>query len=225
MVRSRRAQLAVALVAVALGFLVVVQYRSQGGGQQLANLSAQDLTTLVGNLDARNAQLRAQAAQLEQELTELRRGETRGASAASQITEDTARVRAWSGLDAVAGPGVLIRVSGTISGQGVQDVVNELWSAGAEAQAVDDVRLVAGSVIAGEAGAISVENQPLMTPFELRAIGRAETLSGTLTRIGGVMAQLAVTDPEAAITITPVEQLLVPATTRSLAPRLATPTF
>jgi hypothetical protein len=34
-----------------------------------------------------------------------------------------------------------------------------------------------------------------------------------------------VTDPEAAITITPVEQLLVPATTRSLAPRLATPTF
>ncbi len=223
--RGRRAQITVAVVAVALGFFLVVQYRSQSGGQQLANLSAQDLTTLVGNLESRNAQLRAQAAELDRELSELRQGEARGSSAASKIVEDTARVRAWAGLDGIEGPGVLVTIDGEISGQGVQDVINELWSAGAEAQAVEEVRLVAGVVIAGEPGAVSVENQLLTTPFEIRAIGRSDTLTGTLTRVGGVLAQLGVTDPGATVTVTPVDRLLVPPTTRDLRPRDATPTF
>lgn len=221
----RRAQVALAAVALMLGFFVVVQYRSQTGGSALSNRSAQELTVLVGNLEARNDSLRAQAATLERELAELRQGEALGADAATKIAEAMARVRAWAGLDAVEGQGVLVTVTGPIAGQGVQDLINELWSAGAEAIAVEETRLVSGVVIAGRPGALSVENQILTEPFELRAIGRAETLAGTLTRIGGILARLAATDPEASVTVTPVERLLVPATERTLAPAYGVPTL
>lgn len=223
--RGRRAQIALAAVALLLGFFVVVQYRSQSGGSELANRSAQELTVLVGNLEARNDSLRAQAATLERELAELRQDQAQGVGATTKIAEDMTRVRAWAGLDAVEGQGVLVTVAGPISGQSVQDLINELWSAGAEAIAVEDVRLVSGVVIAGQPGALSVENRILTEPFELRAIGRAETLTGTLTRIGGILAQLAATSPEASVTVTPVERLLVPATDRDMTPAHGIPTL
>ena len=54
----RRSQLTIAAVAFVLGLLVVVQLRSQAGEPGFAQLSSQDLTVLVANLNARNDQLR-----------------------------------------------------------------------------------------------------------------------------------------------------------------------
>ena len=64
-------QLAIAAVAAILGLLVVVQVRSQAGPSGLAQLSSQDLTVLVANLNARNDQLRREGSSLEQELATL----------------------------------------------------------------------------------------------------------------------------------------------------------
>src|SRR5262249_7361881 len=64
----RRSQLTIAAVAFVLGLLVVVQLRSQAGAPGLAQLSAQDLTVLVANLNDRNDQLRREGASLEREL-------------------------------------------------------------------------------------------------------------------------------------------------------------
>jgi uncharacterized protein YlxW (UPF0749 family) len=58
----------------------------------------------------------------------------------------------------------------------------------------------------------------LPDPFEISAIGNPETLTGTLTRAGGVIAQIAATDPAAQLTVTPVTSLLLPGTDRDLAP-------
>jgi uncharacterized protein YlxW (UPF0749 family) len=63
-----------------------------------------------------------------------------------------------------------------------------------------------------------VENTALDDPFEVAAVGNAETLTGSLTRSGGIIAQLAATYPDAQLTVTPVGSLQLPATTRSLAP-------
>jgi uncharacterized protein YlxW (UPF0749 family) len=72
--------------------------------------------------------------------------------------------------------------------------------------------------VAGAAGSVSVENTPLSDPFEIRAIGSPEALTGSLTRNGGVIAQLAATFPLAVLTVTPVDRLDLPPTTRSLVP-------
>ncbi|MDQ2966453.1 MAG: DUF881 domain-containing protein, partial [Chloroflexota bacterium] len=213
-----RNQLTISAVAVVLGFLVVVQLRVQQSSPGLAALSAPELTILVANLNTRNDQLRTEVARLERELTTLNGAQARGETSVDQIGRDLARLRAWSGLEPVVGPGVTITIMGRIEGAGVEDLINELHNAGAEAIVVDDVRVVPGSVVAGPESALSIENTALGNPFEVRAIGSPETLTGSLTRIGGVIAQLAATYPLAQLTVTPVERLELPATERDLVP-------
>jgi len=218
-----RNQLTISAVALLLGFLVVVQLKVQQSSPGLAALSAQDLTSLVANLNTRNDQLRTEVARLEQELAGLNGAQARGETSVDQIGRDLARLRAWAGLERVAGPGVTITVSGRIEGAGVEDLINELHNAGAEAIAVDDVRVVPGSVVAGPESGLSIENTPLGDPFEIRAIGSPETLTGSLTRNGGVVAQLTATYPLVDLTVTPVDRLDLPATERDLVARNGRP--
>lgn len=218
-----RNQLTVSAVALLLGLLVVVQLRTQQASPALAALSAQDLTVLVANLNAHNEQLRKEVSTLESQLSALTSAQSRGETSVDDIRRDLARVRAWAGLDAVTGPGVTITVSGQIAGSGVEDLVNELHNAGAEAIAVESVRVVPGTVVAGAAGSVSVENTALHDPFEIRAIGSPEALTGSLTRNGGLIAQLAATFPLAVLTVTPGDRLDLPPTTRNLVPPNAGP--
>jgi uncharacterized protein YlxW (UPF0749 family) len=221
--RKPRNQLTIAAVALILGLLVVVQLRSQSTGTGLEALSAQELTVLVGNLNARNDQLREEIATTEKELADLQGAQSRGETSVDQLRIDLVRVRAWTGLDAVTGSGIRITIAGPIAGAGVEDLLNELHNAGAEALAVAGVRVVAGTVVSGAAGSLSVENTALDDPFEIAAVGNSPTLTGSLTRSGGIVAQLAATDPEARITVVPVEAILIPATDRDLLPAHGTP--
>jgi uncharacterized protein YlxW (UPF0749 family) len=216
-------QLTVAAVAVLLGLLVVVQIRSQGGGSGLDELSAPELTDLVANLNTRNDQLRTEIASTQQELAQLSGSQSRGETSIGQLQADLARVQAWAGMRAVTGPGVEIIVSGPIPGTAVEDLLNELRNAGAEAIAIGGVRVVAGSVVAGGPDDLSVEDSPLDDPFEVDALGNAATLTGSLTRAGGIIAQFRATYPGVELTVTPVDRVSVQATRRSLVPSHAAP--
>jgi uncharacterized protein YlxW (UPF0749 family) len=223
--RSRRNQLSIAAVALVLGLLVVLQLKVQSASTGLQSLSAQELTQLVANVNTRNDQLRAEVASTERELADLESATNRGESSADQLRRDLARVRAWTGLDPVSGPGVRISVSGPIDGSGIQDLLNELRNAGAEALAVDDVRVVQGTVVAGRPGGLSVLNTGLGDAFEITAIGNPTGLTGSLTRSGGIIAQLGATFPDAQLTVVPVDLLALPATAQDLAPAHGTPSL
>jgi len=211
-------QIAIAVVAAILGVLVVIQLRSQAGPTGLAQLSSQDLTVLVANLNARNDQLRRETSLLENELETLQVNRSRGDVSIDEITADLRRVRAYAGLDPVGGPGVTITIRGRIDGRGVEELINELRNAGAEAIAAGTVRVVTGVVVIGAPGEARVDGVALGVAFELDAIGAPDKLTGSLTRSGGVIAQLAATLPDVEVTVTPVERLELPATTRSLVP-------
>lgn len=213
-----RSQLAVAAVALALGLLVVVQLRAQAGSAGLAQLSSQDLTVLVANLNARNDQLRREVSLLEDELAALNLNRLRGDESIDELRADLRRVRAYTGLDPVGGPGVTISISGPIGGSGVEELINELRNAGAEAIGVGGTRIVTGVVVNGGPGEASIAGRPLGPTFELAAIGAPDKLTGSLTRSGGVIAQLAATEPEVTVTVTPVDRIELPATTRNLVP-------
>lgn len=213
-----RSQLTVATVALILGVLVVAQLRGHQAGAGLAGLSSQDLTILIANLNTRNDQLRREVASLERDLSVKLLNQSRGASSVDQLRTDLARTQAWAGLAPVFGPGVTITIAGPLPGPAAQGIVNELWNAGAEAIAIEDVRIVPGVVVAGGAGDARLGGRPLDDPFEIRAIGSPETLTGSLTRIGGVIAQLGATHPDVLLTVTPLERMDLPATTRTMVP-------
>jgi uncharacterized protein YlxW (UPF0749 family) len=214
----RSSQIAIAAVALLLGVLVVVQLRSQAGDSGLAQLSAQDLTVLVANLNARNDQLRRESSTLEAELATLKANQSRGDVSVDEISADLDRVRAYAGLEPVGGPGVKIAVQGPIDGSGVEELFNELRNAGAEAIATDDVRIVTSVVASGPAGQARIGDAALGSSFEIEAIGAPDKLTGSLTRSGGVIAQLAATQSDVVVTVTPVDRLELPATTHTLLP-------
>ena len=88
---------------------------------------------LVANLNARNDQLRREISTLEDELAALNQNRSRGEESIDELRADLRRVRAYAGLDPVGGPGVTISISGPIDGSGVEELINELRNAGAEA--------------------------------------------------------------------------------------------
>jgi uncharacterized protein YlxW (UPF0749 family) len=220
---SRSSRLSVAAVAALLGILVVGQLRGQAGVPGLSALSVTELTQLIANLTAGNNLLRTEVADLGRQEAHLIETRNRGETTVGELTRDLARIRAWAGLTAVQGQGIAITVSGPIGGDGIEEVLNELRNAGAEAIAVDGVRVVAGVVVAGAPGALSIENAPLGDAFEIRAIGSPQILTGTLTRTGGVIAQVGATYPGARLTVTPVETMTLAATERDLGPTDASP--
>lgn len=216
--RARRSQLTIAAVAFVLGLLVVVQLRTQSGGAAFAGLSSQDLTVLVANLNDRNDQLRREVATLDRELATLAADRQRGDVSIDDLRADLRRVRLYAGIDPATGPGVVIVVRGPIDGAGVEDLFNELRNSGAEAMAAADVRLVPGTVASGPAGRVAIDGVVVPDPLELIVIGPPDKLIGSLTRSGGIIAQLAATQPRVVIEVTPLETLRVPATGRDLVP-------
>jgi uncharacterized protein YlxW (UPF0749 family) len=224
-VRDRRSQVTLTGVMFVLGLLVVAQARAQATNPGLGALSAQELTVLIANLNNRNDQLRVEVATLERSLGELEDDERSGDSSLDAIRADLARIRAWAGLEPVTGQGVRVTVEGPIDGAAVTYLLNELRNAGAEALAVDGIRVVPRVVVSGPPGELEVDDRRLPDTFQIEAIGGPETLTGSLTRIGGPVAQLAATYPDALLTVTPVERLALAATTRNLTPANGRPSL
>jgi len=220
---DRRAQVTVALVLVLLGFLLIVQLRSQGSASGLEQLTSQDLTLLVANLNTRNDQLRGEVGDLESRLVRVQAAAGNGERSAQQLRTEIARDRTWAGLDAASGQGVTVALAGPVPASAVQEILNELRNAGAEALAVGDVRVVTGSVATGDPGALTIDGAPLGEAFSVIAIGDKDALAGTLVRPGGVVSLFAATYPDVTVVVNPTEQVDVPGTTRTLAPAHGTP--
>jgi uncharacterized protein YlxW (UPF0749 family) len=220
---TRANKLSIALVAGVLGILVVGQLRGQAGVPGLSNLTVTELTQLIANVTAGNDRLRDEVVDLRNQEANLIATRNRGETTVGELTADLARIRAWAGLTAVTGQGIAITVAGAIGGDGIEELLNELRNGGAEAIAVGGVRVVAGAVVAGPPGGLSIENVPLGDSFEIRAIGSPQILTGTLTRTGGVIAQVGATYPDARLSVTPVESMTLDATDRELGPTDASP--
>jgi uncharacterized protein YlxW (UPF0749 family) len=217
--RDVRSQLTVASVAAILGLLVVIQLRGQSGGSELQSMTAQELTSIVANQNAGNDRLRAEVTTLQNQLAELQADRSNGATSVGQIESELGRIRAWTGLDPIAGRGVQITINGELDAGAVDDLLNELRNAGAEAIAIDDIRVIARTSISGVPGSLDVDGLLLRDPFTIRAIGRPDTLVGSLTRVGGIIAQLAATNPAATVEVEPVDKpMTLPATKRNLVP-------
>ncbi|HET9853186.1 MAG TPA: DUF881 domain-containing protein [Candidatus Limnocylindrales bacterium] len=222
---SLRSRLSVAAVATLLGILTIGQLRGQAGVPGLSALSATELTQLIANLTTGNDQLRTEIGELQRQEADISSTKQRGETTVDNLTADLERIRAWAGITAVTGQGIVISVQGPIGGDGVEDLLNELRNAGAEAIAVAGVRVVGGVVVAGTPGGLSVENQALGDAFEIRAIGSPQILTGTLTRTGGVIAQVGAAYPATRLTVAPIESMTLPATERTGPPTYARPSL
>src|ERR1700681_3888697 len=105
----------ISLIALALGFLVVVQLRSQAAvARTLATQDDTSVALLINDLNRANNQLIQQGAALSQQEAQIREALTAGGTDAQAIQKELTTLREVNGEPAVHWPAVQIRIHDTI---------------------------------------------------------------------------------------------------------------
>jgi len=218
---ARIAQVSLFIVALVIGILLVGQLRSQARPIELSTLTAQELSTLIEALGARNVELGDNLADLREQIRDYERADVQGRSDLTISEEELDRISALGGLAPVEGQGISIQIEGSFDPTAVNDLIYELRNAGAEAIAVDDIRITAQSVAVLGTRAIEIDGTELGPSFEIQAIGSPDGLQSAIERPGGIL-NLLQQSINAQFTVQQLDDLVVPATRRDLAPQAAT---
>lgn len=219
---GRIAQFSLFVVAGIIGVLLVGQLRSQAPAIELSSLSAQELSQLIETVSSRNVELSDALADLREQIRSYELAQVQGQSTLDLTESELERIAAFAGLRAVEGQGVILTVAGPFDATAVNDLIYELRGAGADAIAVDDIRITASSVATLGTGVIEIDGVALGPTIEIRAIGSPDGLESTLLRPGGLLTLLE-QSIDAQFQIERRTDLELPATRRDLAPQAARP--
>ena len=172
-----------ATLALLLGVAILAQFRAQGRTLDVgSDREAQAL--LLSELVEASGRLRAEIEFLESQLAVYQANE-RGVGLQG-LVDELNRVKVLNGLVEVSGPGVEFLIDGPLSALDLQDLINELRNAGAEAMSLNGHRLVGSSVVTVDAkGQLVVDGHSVTHPYRFEAIGDPHTLESALGRPGG----------------------------------------
>ncbi|MFG2052279.1 DUF881 domain-containing protein [Micromonospora sp. NPDC048935] len=170
------------VVVVLLGFLFAVAYRQTVADEPGRSQARSGLVAQIKEREGQTDRLSTRADQLREEV-----GRQRDAALSGSTAARLRDLEASTGLGRVRGDGVVVRLADgpgkadAVTGAGagpsrvlysdLQGVANALWSAGAEAIAINGQRLTSTSTIRTAGDAILVDFRPVMGPYEVSAIG------------------------------------------------------
>jgi uncharacterized protein YlxW (UPF0749 family) len=187
---SRRATAVVLLVA--LGLVTGTAAAQVRKRQAAAGTVRADLVTEVQRRTADSDALADQAVRLRRDVSALQDAALRATGSGAVVAQQLADLQVAAGVGPVTGPGLVVRLddapatggsddadvdrggqagSGRVLDRDLQDAVNGLWAAGAEAVAINGLRLSSLTAIRSAGEAILVDYRPLSPPYTLRAIG------------------------------------------------------
>ncbi len=195
-------QASLGILFLVTGFLAVAQWRAGRPLRAQVELPTQRVEQLAALLkqqaEARRA-LEEEVDVLTQRVAAYQRALAEGRGAAETMAQEFSQLRLILGLTAVEGPGVVVRLqTGDVPGvlpvqmraADLAGLVNELWSAGAEAVAVNGVRVLASTGFRDHADDILVGEAAMRPPFVIAAIGEPLTLQTALNLRGGFVEGL-----------------------------------
>jgi len=208
--KSRSAQLLLTIVCFILGLLLVAQFRTQRmTSRSLLSASSADQLAMISSLVENNARLREEMEALEEQLSEYQ--QATGRAMLGALVQELNKIRIINGLVEVSGSGVEVTIDGPIGVLDIQDLINELRNAGAEALTINGERLTLYSVIAStEDGVMIVNGMKPSRPYILQAIGQPETLETALLRRGGLIATLERNYDGLAVSVIKRERMVLP---------------
>ena len=205
---------AIAVVALAVGFLVAVQ-AAGSGDRPLSRLAAErpeDLTRILADLNDEADQLARETAELRVKLARYQGSARSDELAIRDARKALADLQVLTGTVAVEGPGVVVRVEddgGRVGWEVLLDIVQELRDAGAEALAVNGRRVVASTWLGPADGGAVVDGTRIEPPYELEAIGPSDVIAEALDIPGGPLSVLSAL-PGVSAEVREVEGLLLP---------------
>jgi uncharacterized protein YlxW (UPF0749 family) len=144
--------------------------------------------SLVNDAKERQAatdRLAGRAAALRREADAARAAQSTRTDAERALSEELGRLQLATGGSRVRGPGLVVRIDdaehgddpgGVVTDLDLQSIVNALWSAGAEAVAVNGRRVSALTAIRTAGVTILVDYKPVTAPYEVAAVGDADAM-------------------------------------------------
>ncbi len=182
---SRRQRVLVAAIALGLaGFVLAVGLSDRVLNDPVVNDQRSALQERIVAAEARHDGLAEEVATSRAELSAAREENLELTQAGTLLATQISNLELATGYTAVTGPGAQVTLADAAMEEGqeaqdvervldsdVQQAVNGLWAAGAEAIAVNGQRLTAQSAIRSAAGAILVNYRPLKPPYQIEAIG------------------------------------------------------
>jgi uncharacterized protein YlxW (UPF0749 family) len=200
-------QFSLTVICLGLGVLLVAQLRTQRNVRQ--GVASEDWEYVVADLIDSNARLREEIETLQSQLAGIL--DTQGGEPILQsLVDEVNHLRIVNGLVEVSGPGVEVEIDGPISVLDLNDLINELRNAGAEALALNGHRIVAWSAISTDGERVTVDGEPVQARYSLEAIGDASTLEVAIVRPGGLVSLLQQVNPRITITVHQKEKLTLP---------------
>lgn len=207
-------RVAVAVACGLLGFFLIAQVRAtETFPDRLEVEREEDLAQILSELSTQSESLQAEITDLRLTLFEFETSAEREELALRSLEQRFDDLRILTGVVPARGPGITFTIADpdlTVTQDLLVDAVQELRDAGAEALAVNGVRLVASSSFSTRNGRIVVDRQPVDPPFVLDAIGPSETLAGGLAIRGGSIDSLQLL-PGVTATTEPRADIIVPA--------------
>lgn len=187
----RRVLLAVALVV--LGALLTLAAIQNFRTAPVQATERQELIDRIEVAAARQDEARAAVVDRQAEVRQLQQAGLGSGDADRELREKLNRLELRSGTVAVRGPGVIITVDdgsgddpkGRVIDMDLQQLVNGLWAAGAEAIAINGHRVSSRSAIRGAGDAITVNYRSLTRPYRIQAIGDPRTLESRYVETEG----------------------------------------
>ena len=201
------------LACAALGFLLVTQLRAtEDVGERLDVEREEDLAQILADLSTESDRLQEEITSLRLTLLAFENSAEGEDLALRSLQSRLAELQVLAGTVAVDGEGVRMTVEdpeAQVTQDLLVDAIQELRDAGAEAIAVNDVRLIASSAFTTRNGKVVLDGTPLEAPLTINAIGPSDTIAKALAIPGGAVDSLQ-SRPQVTATVEPLEELTIP---------------
>jgi uncharacterized protein YlxW (UPF0749 family) len=187
-------QIPLTITLLVLGFFISVQFKVQQDLAATLNLQkTEDLIVILRNLHDKKDNLSLEAEELTRQLNEINYSFSAEQTQYSNMTAEIQRLQVVLGLVEISGPGisVIIYRDSILLYRDIVDIINELWASGAEAIALNHHRIDFNTRIYDDIIASSLEivvnDEVLLYPVIIQAIGNPDTLEAGLTFPGGII--------------------------------------
>jgi uncharacterized protein YlxW (UPF0749 family) len=178
--------LSILLVGLTLGLLVSLSWQpASQTNVGAADQQSSKILLSIQRLEADQQEFKSTLAELRQELAERQQAAAAQTDRLQILKVELDRQRLLAGLIPVQGPGVRVTLDDSrvrippgadpnayiIHEYDLRDIVNLLWTAGSDAIAINDERLVSTSSVYCVGSTVMVNNTRLSPPYIIRAIG------------------------------------------------------
>ncbi|GAB2542933.1 DUF881 domain-containing protein [Gracilibacillus alcaliphilus] len=217
MKRMRRSQFLYACVFLVLGFLLAFNYKftSSSSPAQINKQTWQEdfnYKQQLNELEEQNKQLRSELNSIRQEIRTMEEELSQDTDMMKNLVQMKNNLQKLTGDFPIYGEGVIITLRDAdyipredhanqyiVHDRHIHQVVNELFSAGAKAVAINGQRIYRNSYISCVGPVISVDGTPYPAPFVISAIGDQKILDTSLNLQNGVIDMLVQENIEVAI--------------------------